>query len=203
MKNNFEATCNRGCLSSCRSPHGPNTVVLAMRYLMPLSLPFLSPPLRQEIRNPYLVKMHSAHPHRIATYDERGVQTTGGKVVLIQAEFCAGGSLQNHLNLLLGSSGKTSTAERSFDREVERRKVYTPEAESMLKAEEEKKRRKARNAPSSTDNKIAGRSAPRREPLGAGGAAQGDTLSQRLEVWVRQVKRHSPRMRSDLGVEAT
>lgn len=131
--------------------------------------------------------MHSAHPHRIATYDERGVQTTGGKVVLIQAEFCAGGSLQNHLNLLLGSSGKTSTAGRSFDREVERRKVYTPEAEAMLKAEEEeKKRRKARNAPASTA-KIAGRSVPRREPLGASGAGQGGTLSQRLEVWVRQV----------------
>ncbi|CBJ27288.1 Serine/threonine-protein kinase Nek3 (NimA-related protein kinase 3) [Ectocarpus siliculosus] len=155
----------------------------------------------QEIRNPYLVKIHSAHPHRIATYDERGVQTTGGKVVLIQAEFCAGGSLQNHLNLLLGSSGETSTAGRSFDREVERRKVYTPEAESMLKAEEEeKKRRKATNAPSSTANKIAGRSVPWREPLGTRGAAQGGTLSQRLEVWVRQVAHGLSALHADGGM---
>ncbi|CAM9605383.1 unnamed protein product [Ectocarpus sp. 13 AM-2016] len=155
----------------------------------------------QEIRNPYLVKMHSAHPHRIATYDERGVQTTGGKVVLIQAEFCAGGSLQNHLNLLLGSSGETSTAGRSFDREVERRKVYTPEAESMLKAEEEeKKRQKARNAPSPTANKIAGRSVPWREPLGTRGAAQGGTLSQRLEVWVRQVAHGLSALHADGGM---
>ncbi|CAM9350037.1 unnamed protein product [Ectocarpus fasciculatus] len=154
----------------------------------------------QEISNPYLVKMHSAHPHRIATYDERGVQTTGGKVVLIQAEFCAGGSLQNHLNLLLGSSGKTSTAGRSFDREVERRKVYTPEAEAMLKAEEEeKKRRKARNAPAATA-KIAGRSVPRREPLGASGAGQGGTLSQRLEVWVRQVAHGLSALHADGGM---
>ncbi|CAB1111168.1 unnamed protein product [Ectocarpus sp. CCAP 1310/34] len=155
----------------------------------------------QEIRNPYLVKMHSAHPHRIATYDERGVQTTGGEVVLIQAEFCAGGSLQNHLNLLLGSSGETSTAGRSFDREVERRIVYTPEAESMLKAEEEeKKRQQARNAPSPTANKIAGRSVPWREPLGTGGAAQGGTLSQRLEVWVRQVAHGLSALHADGGM---
>ncbi|CAM9326541.1 unnamed protein product, partial [Ectocarpus sp. 12 AP-2014] len=155
----------------------------------------------QEIRNPYLVKMHSAHPHRLATYDERGVQTTGGKVVLIQAEFCAGGSLQNHLNLLLGSSGETSAAGRSVDREVERRKVYTPEAESMLKAEEEeKKRQKARNAPSPTANKIAGRSVPWREPLGTCGAAQGGTLSQRLEVWVRQVAHGLSALHADGGM---
>lgn len=43
------------------------------------------------------------HLHRVATYDERGVQTTGGAVLLILAEFCPGGSLQEHLNLLLAA----------------------------------------------------------------------------------------------------
>lgn len=64
---------------------------------------------QQEIGGPTLVKIHCAHPHRIANYDDRGVQTTGGAVVLVLSEFCPGGSLQEHLNLLLAmpSSAKT------------------------------------------------------------------------------------------------
>lgn len=65
----------------------------------------LSPFVAQEIRNQSLVRVKSAHPHRIATYDEFGEQTTGGTVVLILVEYCAGGSLQQHLQLLTTQSG--------------------------------------------------------------------------------------------------
>lgn len=60
----------------------------------------------QEIRNPSLVNIKSAHPHRIATYDERGEQTTGDAVVLVLVEFCAGGSLEDYLKVV-AQSGDT------------------------------------------------------------------------------------------------
>lgn len=152
------------------------------------------------------MKVHSAHPHRIATYDERGVQTTGGVVVLIQEEFCSGGSLQDHLNLVLGArsdgGGGVSGGKRrppseggSYDREVmgpRSRKVYTPEAESMLKAEkEEKKRRSAKlvaAAPSAASNVGGAKMLPwTGSPGTAVGPPQGGSFARRLEVWVQQV----------------
>lgn len=54
----------------------------------------------QRIRNPFLVRIISAHPHRIATYDQVGEQTIGGAVVVVLVEFCPGGSLQDHLIVL-------------------------------------------------------------------------------------------------------
>lgn len=106
-------------------------------------------------------------------------------MVLIQAEFCAGGSLQDHLNRLLACSRMSTTGggggrggvgwsrghgNGSYDREVmgpRRKKVYTPEAEAMIKAEEEKEEEKRRRG---------------------AGQLPARYLARRLEVWVRQVK---------------
>ncbi|CAM9461013.1 unnamed protein product [Pylaiella littoralis] len=169
----------------------------------------------QEIRNPSIVKVHSAHPHRIATYDERGVQTTGGAVVLIQEEFCSGGSLQDHLSLLLGtrSSGGGGGKRRppseggSYDREVmgpRSRKVYTPEAESMLQVEEEEqKRRSARlvaaaaaAAPAAASKVGSGKVLPCPERPGT---ATG-VFARRLELWVRQVAHGLSALHADGGL---
>ncbi|CAM9362061.1 unnamed protein product, partial [Scytosiphon promiscuus] len=151
----------------------------------------------QEIRNPYLVKMRSAHSHRIATYDERGVQTTGGTMVLVQAEFCAGGSLEEHLNQLLAPSrtGATGGGGRggigasrghgngSYDGQVmgpRRNKVYTPEAESLLKVEEfEQGGQKERRGESVRPARY---------------------LARRLEVWVRQVAHALSALHADGGL---
>lgn len=65
----------------------------------------------QELRTHSLVKVHSAHPHRIATYDERGVQTTGGEVVLVLTDFCPGGTVEEYLRRI-SSRGATDTVER-------------------------------------------------------------------------------------------
>lgn len=188
----------------------------------------LSDRLGQEIRNPYLVKMHSAHPHRLATYDARGVQTTGGMVVLTQAEFCSGGTLQDHLNLLIAASSRgckraaSSSSDRRYDgcdREVigpQSRKVYTPEAELMAKAEEEKRKRRSAKTP-------AGAAAPAAPALAAAAAwsskPDGEVtlaetrkqvatlpdrnLARRLEIWMRQVSSvvgRGPRARSEADV---
>eukprot|EP00903_Cladosiphon_okamuranus_P020324 g18647.t1 len=166
----------------------------------------------QEIRNPYLVKMHSAHPHRLATYDARGVQTTGGRVVLIQAEFCSGGTLEDHLKVrvdaasgrraaIIISSSSSSSSDRRYDgcdREVigpKSRKVYTPEQELMAKPEEEKRKR-GRPKESSATAGGDGASAMIRKPGGevsstelrrAAAALPDEDLARRLEVWMRQV----------------
>ena len=153
--------------------------------------------------------MHSAHPHRLATYDARGVQTTGGKGVLIQAEFCPGGTLQDHLKLLLdarnrgGERAVTSSTDRRYDgcdREVigpKSRKVYTPEAELMAKAEEEKRRRRSLQTAATATATAAG--AATKKPSGElpltgenrrrVAVLPDENLARRLEIWMRQVCR--------------
>lgn len=78
----------------------------------------------QEIRNPFLVKINSAHPHRIATYNERGIETTGSSIVLILTEFCPGGLLLENLKLAsalsAGSPITVSSGKRSKQPLVER-----------------------------------------------------------------------------------
>eukprot|EP00752_Nemacystus_decipiens_P002026 g1941.t1 len=159
----------------------------------------------QEIRNRHLVKTHSAHPHCLATYDARGVQTTGGRGVLIQAEFCSGGTLQDYLKLLLDAWNRgackraaSSRSDRRYDgcdREVigpKSRKVYTPEVELMAKAEEEQqKQRSARMAATAPPGDAAatgkhGGDVPLPETLRQVAVLPDGNLARRMEIWMRQ-----------------
>lgn len=124
--------------------------------------------------------------------------------MLIQAEFCSGGSLQDHLKLLLDARNRgckraaTSSSDRRYDgcdREVigpKSRKVYTPEAELMAKAEEEKRKRRSpqtdATAAAAATSKPGGE-VPLTETRRKVAALSDGSLARRLEVWMRQVNR--------------
>lgn len=136
------------------------------------------------------MKTRSAHPHRTATYDARGVQTTGGLVVLVQEEFCSGGSLQDHLKVLLrGAGGRVSS----------RRAVGGGSAGgsgdgSFLGVDEEERARRSGEsrsgpAPFTSGGHAAGNGTKPPQAAAGGPRGKAATVAARLEVWVRQVKR--------------
>lgn len=151
-----------------------------------------------------MVKVHSAHPHRIATYDERGVQTTGGEVVLVLLEFCPGGSIEDHLGLLRGVTETTNAAgegggrDRDSDRsrtnrdslgtlavEPRRKRQYTTGDNWVSRAEE--------GEGSLIEGSIVSDASERKaEVVDRVGAIAPAVPARRLEVWVRQVRACAP-----------
>lgn len=159
-------------------------------------------PHEQELRNPSLVKVHSAHPHRIATYDERGLQTMGGAVVLILSEFCPGGSLQEHISRTSAArrTGGGSGAKRERSKVGSRTrgegiirsattKENTHEGQSILKAEQHTPKREdttlASNAVRTATEKDSNKAF---SDLNGKASSSAEPLSRRLEIWVRQVR---------------
>ncbi|CAM9792577.1 unnamed protein product [Ascophyllum nodosum] len=161
----------------------------------------------QEVRNPSLVAVYSAHPHRITTYDESGVQTTGGLVVLLLTEFCSGGSLQGNLKLAVTQLGHGSTAgargrrwkqkqslfeSDAYDEEViepKSRDIYTPEIQSMFLEDGEGKEQTEDRGTQGRDHET---NIARDATGGARGQRRKNTFPKphpatRLETWVRQV----------------
>lgn len=158
----------------------------------------------QEIRNPFLVKINSAHPHRIATYNERGVETTGSSIVLILTEFCPGGSLLENLKLACalsaGSASAVSSGRRLKQALLERdgfdkgfvslttSKTYTLEMQSISRADRE------RVEQSKSGNTGCGGNGSTRTRDRKGGTrgegskrlASGPLPAARLETWFRQ-----------------
>lgn len=169
------------CVKFCLVNHVPSQQ-------RPECQPPRCPLFRQEIRNPYLVKTRSAHPHLNAAYDARGVQTKGGLVVLVQEEFCSGGSLQDRLEVLLRGAGGRSSGRRTAGGDSGGGKGDG----SLFGVGEEERARASGDSCSGLGPFTPGGDATDAKPSQAqaggprGGAA---TVAARLEVWVRQVKR--------------
>ena len=143
------------------------------------------------------MKVHSAHPHRIATYDERGVQTTGGEVVLVLLEFCPGGSIEDHLGLLRGET-ETAVARGGGGRDRNRSQTnggslgtpavgpkskthFTTGADSVSRAEDGEGRLLEGSIISHASERKTG-------VLDRVGTTAARVPARRLEVWVRQVR---------------
>lgn len=100
-------------------------------------------------------------------------------MVLVQEEFCSGGSLQDHLKLLLGagSRGPTRTGGRGGRGDL------------VLEVDEEEKTRQSGAKPCAAALTTGGGNATGNKPLQAAAGLRGEnaTAAARLEVWVRQV----------------
>lgn len=123
---------------------------------------------------------------------------------MILAEFCPGGSLQEHLNSL-GVAGNTIRKSNrdppQFDSESCNKKfvdspsrtAYSPEAESTWRAN----RKESQRRENSIDGDGDGTMPPTRTTTKAGGMVASVTAAEstpfrRLEIWVRQARFEQP-----------
>lgn len=167
------------------------------------------------------MKVHSAHPHRIATYDERGVQTTGGEVVLVLLEFCPGGSIEDHLALLRGTTqtagargggDETTRARGGGGRSIDGSQInrdslstpavgpkskqpFTTEGNPVSRVEDDEGRLQGvpTNSGAGSERQERNKGVSRDGGVvDRVGAVAPRVLSRRLEVWVRQVRARLP-----------
>lgn len=101
------------CLTFCPKLHTPAkymrvTLSRRARHVSSSHVP-------QEIRSSSLVHVVSVHPHTLASYDAFGNKVTGGTLLVVLLEFCAGGSLQHqYLGGSSDGSGRRDSGERSY-----------------------------------------------------------------------------------------
>lgn len=165
-----------------------------------------------------MVRVHSAYPHRIATYDERGVQTTGGEVVLVLLEFCPGGSIEDHL-VQLRSVTETTASRGGGDRDQNR--PQTNRDSLGTPAVEPKRNKQIRTGDNSASRAEDGQRSKLEKGsitsdacerkagvMDLGGTVDPRVTARRLEIWVRQVRAHpatacESASRKYLGADAT
>lgn len=146
------------------------------------------------------MKVHSAHPHRIATYDERGVQTTGGEVVLVLLEFCPGGSIEDHLGQLRGVT-ETMTFRAGGDRDHGRPRTNRgslgppavgPKTDKQITTGAYSASRVENGEMSKLEKGSITSEACERKAgvMDGGGTIDLRVTARRLEIWVRQVCAH-------------
>lgn len=140
----------------------------------------------QEIRTPFLVRVVSVHPHTLASYDAFGNKVTGGTLLVVLLELCAGGSLQDHH--LGGSShvnGRRDGGDKSYRWLVNVSGYETDQSERMQHRFHERfLEREILPVPVCGHTEPATVSSAEPSTTGRGRYA----LGRGLEDWVRQVK---------------